>query len=98
MEINCQLFGPLRETVGEKTVVVELGGETGDATVAEALGVLCERHPDLEERLFEGDELAFSSVTITRNGTHVTQEEGGETALDEGDTLRLAPPVVGGSG
>ncbi|WP_331232535.1 ubiquitin-like small modifier protein 1 [Natronorarus salvus] len=95
MEISCQLFGPLRETVGEKTVAVEV--ETG-ATVAEALRALCEAHPGLEDRLFEGGELAFSSVTVTRNGRHVTQEEGGETVLDEGDTLRLAPPVVGGSG
>ncbi len=95
MEISCQLFGPLREVTGEKTVDVELEDER---TVAEALHALCEAYPELRERLFEGEEVDFSGVTVTRNGRHVTQEDGGETRVEEGDTLRLAPPVIGGSG
>jgi sulfur-carrier protein len=95
MEITCQLFGPLREVAGEKTVGVELGEEN---TVEEALRALCEEHPELRKRLFEGEEVDFSGVTVTRNGKHVTQEDGGETRVEAGDTLRLAPPVIGGSG
>lgn len=90
MDIQCNFFGPLREAVGEKTVVREV--EPG-ATVGDLLSELVTDY-DLDGVLSDDGDLG--SVTVTKNGTNVSHLDGLDTDLDEGDVVRLAPPVVGG--
>lgn len=92
MEIECNFFGPLRDAVGGKTVVREV---EPDATVGDLLSGLVADYPDLDGVF--SDEGDLGSVTVTKNGTNVAHLDGLETALDDGDVVRLAPPVVGGS-
>jgi molybdopterin synthase sulfur carrier subunit len=91
MDIQCNFFGPLREAVGEKTVVCEI---PPNATVRDLLADLVAAH-DLDGVLTDDGDLG--SVTVTKNGTNIAHLDDLETALDEGDVVRLAPPVVGGS-
>ena len=92
MDVRCDLFGPLREVVGEKTTVVHVEDE---ATVRDVLEQLVAREPALEAHLFD-EEGTLGSVNVTRNGTHVNHESGLETPVDDGDVVRIALPVVGG--
>ena len=89
MEIECSFFGPYRDAVGEKTVAREVDA---DATVGDLLSELVADYN--LDGVFSDDDLG--SVTVTKNGTNVTHLDGLDTSLEDGDVVRLAPPVVGG--
>lgn len=99
MQVTCQLYGPLREAVGEKTLERDV---PDDATVGDVFADLADEYPDLRELLFDeeerdGDAEAFrDSVSVMRNGRNVAFEDGAETPADDGDTLRASPPAEGG--
>ena len=93
MEVHCDLFGPLREAIGTKSTVIVL---EDDATVRDVLDRLVEQAPTLEAHVFD-EEGGLGSVNVTRNRTHVNHESGLETAVEDGDVIRIALPVVGGS-
>ena len=90
MQIECNFFGPYRDAVGEKTVVQDV---KLDATVGDLLSELV-AHYDLDGVLTDDGDLG--SLTVTKNGTNVAHLDGLDTVLDDGDVVRLAPPVVGG--
>jgi MoaD family protein len=91
MELECAFFGPFREPVGTKTVVVDTDAETVGDLLVELEG----RYPGLEGRLRDGEELA-GEVVVTLNGSHVQHEDGFETPLSAGDVIRVSPAVYGG--
>ena len=91
MEIECAFFGPLREPVGTKTVVVDTDAETVGALLAE----LEAAYPGLDGRLLDGGELV-GDLVVTWNGRHVQHEDGLETSLSDGDVIRMTPAVYGG--
>ena len=93
MEVHCDLFGPLREEIGSKSTVVVLEDA---ATVRDVLDRLVEQAPTLEAHVFD-EEGGLGAVNVTRNGTHVNHESGLETTAEDGDVIRIALPVVGGS-
>lgn len=92
MEIEVHLFGPLREPVGEKSLPVSL---PEGATVGDAIDHLGADHPELADRLLDGDGIA-DGINLTRNRQNVAHLEGLDTSLSDGDVLRAAPPVKGG--
>lgn len=94
MQVEVNLFGPLREAVGRKTVLVRV--ETG-ATVGDALAALVELHPALDGELLTDDGAVPAGVTVTLDGTDVGHLDGAATPVADGDVLRAAPPVVGGA-
>lgn len=93
MEVTCALFGPLREITDQKEVHLSLADGT---TVAEALETLIDSYPDLHSLIFETED-ELGSIIVTVNGRHIQHEDGLETRLADGDDLRLAPPVQGGT-
>ena len=93
MEIEVNLFGPYREAVGEKTVRRELPDES---TVADLFRDLTADNPDLSGRVLTDGGGVSNSVTVTKNGKHVSLFDGAETELSDGDVIRAAPPVHGG--
>lgn len=93
MEVEVHLFGPYREAVGEKTVRREL--QEG-ATVSDLFRDLVSDNPDLSGRILTDDDAVSDSVTVTKNGKHVSLFDGAETVLADGDVVRAAPPVHGG--
>jgi molybdopterin converting factor small subunit len=81
---------PLRPyTGGQNSVAV-----SGD-TVGETLVDLTRQHPDLQQHLFEGDELR-SFVNIYLNKEDVRHLDGNDTAVSEDDTLMIIPSIAGG--
>lgn len=93
MRVECVLFGPLREAVGEKTVAVE----TGAGTVGELLAHLEREYPGLEGRLLEdtGADLV-DGLAVTLGKKHVQHLDGLATELSDGDVVRMTPAVYGG--
>jgi molybdopterin synthase sulfur carrier subunit len=89
------LFGPLRETVGRKTVGLTL---PEGATVAALVAELSESHPAVGREIRADDGGVADGVNVTVDGRNVRQREGGATPLTDGAIVRLAPPVVGGEG
>lgn len=93
MQIECRLFGPFRDDVGEKTVLLE----TDAGTYRELLLELEERYPVLEGRLVDGDadEIAGETV-VTKNAKNIRHLASLDTPVEEGDVVRTTPAVYGG--
>ena len=82
---------PLRPFAGNNAQVDVNGG-----TVGAALSSLTDKHPELRQHLFEGDELR-SFVNIFLNQEDVRFLDGAETEIEEKDTLMIIPSIAGGS-
>ena len=94
MNVELRCFGPVREAVGEKTTEREL---PEGATVGDLLSALVADAPDLDGQLVDDQGAVRENINVTVEGRNVRQLEGAETALSDGDVVRIAPPVVGGS-
>lgn len=94
MEIKVLFFGPFREPVGEKTVPLTL---PADATVADALDRIVAEFPALDDRLYDDQGSIRDQMIVAKNRVNIEQSDGLDTSLSEGDTLRLSPPVTGGT-
>jgi molybdopterin synthase sulfur carrier subunit len=91
--MEWKLFADLAERAGGKRIAVD--AEPG-ATVGDALEALFDDHPDLRERVMDGDEVR-DDINVMRNGRNVfVREDGLDTELEGGDELALFPPVSGG--
>lgn len=91
MEIELKFFATFREEVGEKTIHRTYAD---GARVGEVLETLRDEFPDLD--IFDNGDL-HGHVNVLRNGRNINQLDGLETALEEGDTLAVFPPVEGGN-
>ncbi|AEN05390.1 MoaD/ThiS family protein [Halolamina sp.] len=94
MNVECRLFGPFRDDVGEEHV----GGEYAVGTTAGDL--LCDlesTYSELEGRLVdEGEETTAGQTVVSLNEKNITHREGLETELEDGDVVRIVPSVYGG--
>ena len=70
------------------------GMECEGATVAEALADCVTREPRLKSRIFRDDGSVWVGVFV--NGRNARQGAGLDTALKDGDEIRLLPPIAGG--
>lgn len=93
MDVEVKLFGPVREDVGEKTLRRTL---PEGATVADLVDDLVGTYPRLDGRFLSEEGELDSGVNVTVEGTNVRQLDGLSTGLEDGDVVRVAPPVVGG--
>lgn len=81
---------PLRPyTAGESSVAV-----SGN-NVAAVLADLTRQYPDLQQHLFDGNELR-SFVNVYLNKEDVRHLDGERTAVAEDDTLMIIPSIAGG--
>lgn len=68
--------------------------ECGGATVIEALLDCVAREPRLKQRIFREDGSVWVGVFV--NGRNVRQGGGLAMNLNDGDEIRLLPPIAGG--
>jgi molybdopterin synthase sulfur carrier subunit len=88
--IKIRIPTPLRPyTAGQNNVAVS------GATVGEALVDLTRQYPDLQQHLFDGQELR-SFVNIYLNKEDVRHLDGEETSVSDNDTLMIIPSIAGG--
>ncbi|WP_165874821.1 ubiquitin-like small modifier protein 1 [Natrarchaeobius oligotrophus] len=93
MAITCDFYGPLREAVGRKTITHDV---STDATVGDVLESIAVDHPELGELLFSDGDLR-ETMNVSVNSRHVRLQDGLETPVEDGDTVRAYPPAEGGS-
>ncbi|ADD04154.1 MoaD family protein [Natrialba magadii ATCC 43099] len=87
------LFGPFRDTVGEKTIHHETTAET----VGDLLREFEDEYPGLSGELVDEDAKALAGDTVvTMDKKNVTHIDGLATELREGAVIRLVPSVYGG--
>lgn len=92
MTVEIRLFATFREAVGQKTI--ERGFPEG-STIETVLDALEEEFPDLEGAFFDDGEIV-AQVNVLKNGREVHHIDGRETAITDGDTISIFPPVAGG--
>jgi molybdopterin synthase sulfur carrier subunit len=81
---------PLRlYTAGQNCVSVS------GKTVGEALFDLTQKYPDLQQHLYDGEELR-SFVNVYLNKEDVRHMDGEKTAVTADDTLMIIPSIAGG--
>jgi MoaD family protein len=68
--------------------------ECEGATVGEALEDVLQREPRLRPRVYKEDGKLFVGVFLNQQNVRMLQ--GMETALSDGDELRIMPPISGG--
>ncbi|ELY38880.1 ubiquitin-like small modifier protein 1 [Natronorubrum tibetense] len=87
--IDVVLYGPVRDTVGEKTLTAS--GDTVDAVLSE----LFVEYPELEPALRDGDEFR-SEVNVLVNGRKLATLDGIDTVLGDDDTVQVTAAMSGG--
>lgn len=82
---------PLRQYAEKKDLIEVSGG-----TVAEGLGALTSRYPDLRRHLYgdEGKLRAFVNVYLNDDDIRYLKQE--HTPVHDGDTLSIVPSIAGG--
>jgi molybdopterin synthase sulfur carrier subunit len=68
--------------------------ECEGATVAEAVEDVLKREPRLRPRMFKDDGKLFVGIFV--NNQNVRMLQGMDTPLNDGDQLRIMPPISGG--
>ena len=94
MNVECRLFGPFRDDVGEEHV----GGEYPDGTTAgDLLRELETQHPELDGRLVDESAATTAGQTVVSlNEKNIKHLDGLKTELQDGDVVRIVPSVYGG--
>ena len=91
--MKVKLFATLRPLVGAPEV--DVAAAPGD-TVGKALADLVQRYPQLQKELFGDDGQLLNRVHVFLNGRDVRYLQGLDTVIQEGDEMRIFPPVGGG--
>lgn len=89
MDLELRFFATFREAVGRKVLEREFAA---DATVGDVLDDLVAEY-DID--VYEDGDIR-SQVSVMKNGKDVYHLDGRDTALEDGDTLSVFPPVAGG--
>jgi MoaD family protein len=93
MQIECNLYGPVQESFGQRHATVEVAA---DATVEDVLDVLVATAPDLQEVLFDEEGEIAESLGVIVNKRNVSRAQGLETPVNPGDEILVTPPIAGG--
>ena len=91
--MEVRLYATLRTIAGARSVT--LGADC--ATVGDVLARLVERHPSLDEYLFDGEGGVGPFVAIMVDDRDVRHLRGVETPVTPDSQLDIFPPVAGGS-
>lgn len=84
----------VRLPVGMTTADGRRDVECDAATVGEALAQAVAAEPRLRPRIFRDDGRMWAGVFL--NGRNINAREGVDTALEDGDTVKVVPPISGG--
>lgn len=93
MNVECNLYGPVEESFGQRHVTVQV---ESDATVGDVLDVLVERAPGLQEVLFSEDGTVADSLGVIVNRRNVSRARGLDTPVNADDEILITPPIAGG--
>ena len=93
MRINVEISFSFKHELDRSGLTLDL---SEGADVADALGVLVGRYPQIRSRLFLPNGEIQRHINVLINGENVRFRRGFHTQLQDGDRLTLLPPVGGG--
>jgi MoaD family protein len=91
MAVTVKLPAPLRPAAGGASTVT-VDGET----VGAALEALFARHPELRDRISDGNGGLRRFVNVYVDGEDIRYGDGLQTPLKDGGELQILPAVAGG--
>ena len=91
MSVTVKLPTQLRASAGGEGVIVVEG-----STVGEALDALYAAHPELRERLSDGDGTLRRFINVYVNGDDIRFGELLDTPVADGQEVQILPAVAGG--
>jgi sulfur-carrier protein len=92
MSVRVKIPTQLRASAGGQAEVTVEG-----TTVGAVLDGLYAQHPELRDRLSDGDGALRRFVNVYVDGEDVRFGEGLETAVEDGGEVQILPAVAGGS-
>jgi molybdopterin synthase sulfur carrier subunit len=92
ISVQVDFHATIQQVFGEKSVRLSL---QSPLTVKNLLAALC-TSPERQHAIFSNGGYLRSDVKILRNGRNITFLKGLDTELNNGDTIAIFPPVVGG--
>jgi molybdopterin synthase sulfur carrier subunit len=92
ISVQADFHAIIQQIFGEKSARVAL---SSPLTVRNLLKVLC-TSPERHHAIFSDGGNLRSDVKILRNGRNIVFLNGLDTELNNGDTIAIFPPVVGG--
>ncbi|MDG5761670.1 MoaD family protein [Natronococcus sp. A-GB1] len=92
MNLELRFFATVQEVIGTETMTREFEPGT---TVEDVLDGLEAEYPDLKAVLRNEDGDFAHHITILRNGEQVTNLDGFDTELADGDEIAITPPRTG---
>ena len=92
ISVQVDFYASILQVFGEKSIHVALNRPL---TVRNLLTELCSSRQRHEQIFADSGELR-SDVKILRNGRNIVFLDGLDTELNNGDTIAVFPPVIGG--
>lgn len=91
--LQLKFFANFRAAVGQK--LIERDFEAG-STVGDVLAAIESEFSELAGDILDEEDNIKPQLSVLKNGREVIHIDGTETALEDGDTLSIFPPVAGG--
>ena len=85
----------LKLSYGQQELFSQLSVE-GRVNVRQAVLDVKARHPQIYQRLCDGNGQLRKSLAVFVNGEHIRYRNGWETLLEEGDEIYIVPLITGG--
>ena len=81
------------DEVGTRELALELAD---GSTVDDLLSIIVQQYPDLTNLVYDEEGVFREYLEVAVNKTDIIGLEGLETALNDGDTVLIMPPIGGG--
>ncbi|PTD94803.1 molybdopterin synthase sulfur carrier subunit [archaeon SCG-AAA382B04] len=92
MNVKIKYFANFREITGKSEEQMEI---QKNSTIKNVLDKVIEEHPDLEQEIFEDNELS-DYVNILVDRRNILDRNGLDTKISSNDTIAIFPPISGG--
>lgn len=94
MRITIRLSPHLAQQIGKKEIIVE---KNQLISIENTLKEMILDHPALNDEIFESSGKIHTHILLFVNGNPITQKNGLETQLKEGDKLDIMVALAGGT-
>ena len=93
MNVKVRFYGMAYDEVGTRELALELAD---GSTVDDLLSIIVQQYPDLTNLVYDEEGVFREYLEVAVNKTDIIGLEGLETALNDGDTVLIMPPIGGG--
>lgn len=93
MNVRVRFYGMAYDEIGTRELSLELADRS---TVDDLLSIIVKQYPDLNNLVYDEEGVFREYLEVAVNKTDIIGLDGLETALNDGDTVLIMPPIGGG--